>query len=96
MQSVGNRIGVTEPFLMRISHGAPMHISERLKGIKTLHDKLQTRAAASGSRMPSDDRTLRVAKRFYVALMLSRLVQVIFQYHLTVKHLFQGDVIFEC
>ncbi|CAA6671596.1 unnamed protein product [Spirodela intermedia] len=74
-QSVGNRVGVTEPFLMRISHGAPMHISERSKGIKTLHDKLQTRTAASSSRMPSDDLTLRVAKRFYVALMLSRLVQ---------------------
>ena len=76
MQSVGNRVGVTEPFLMRISHGAPTHFSERLRGVKTLSGRMHKDMASSSGRMLSDDRTLRVAKRFYVALMLSRLVQV--------------------
>ncbi|MQL93723.1 hypothetical protein Taro_026365, partial [Colocasia esculenta] len=74
-QSVGNRVGVTEPFLMRMAHGAPMHISDRSKGRKKQHSALQGHELASDRRMLSDDQTLRVAKRFYVALMLSRLVQ---------------------
>ncbi|XP_059445323.1 helicase and polymerase-containing protein TEBICHI-like [Corylus avellana] len=46
-QSVGNRVGVVESFLMRKAYGASM----------------------------CNDQTLRVCKRFYVALILSRLVQ---------------------
>nr|POE48267.1 helicase and polymerase-containing protein tebichi [Quercus suber] len=50
-QSVGNRVGVVEPFLMRMAHGAPLRISKQSSEL------------------------LRVCKRFYVALILSRLVQ---------------------
>ncbi|XP_078170110.1 helicase and polymerase-containing protein TEBICHI-like [Carex rostrata] len=49
-QLVGNRVGVSEPYLMRKASGMPIS-------------------------MPSKEVTHRVSKRFYVALMLSRLVQ---------------------
>ncbi|XP_078428981.1 MUS308 and mammalian DNA polymerase-like protein isoform X2 [Wolffia australiana] len=74
-QSVGNRVGVTEPFLMRVSHGAPLHFSESLRGTKILHGPEFIAGGNSNGRALSGDQTLRVAKRFYVALMLSRLVQ---------------------
>ncbi|CAL9781603.1 unnamed protein product [Musa acuminata subsp. burmannicoides] len=75
-QSVGNRVGVTEPFLMRMAHGAPMPVQNRLRGKKSgLNEKFQTRNSEVDNGMLSDEQTLRVSKRFYVALMLSRLVQ---------------------
>lgn len=77
MQSVGNRVGVTEPFLMRMAHGASFPAQNRTRGKKSaLSEKLQTRNVADNS-LSSNERTLRVSRRFYVALMLSRLVQVI-------------------
>ncbi|XP_065030525.1 helicase and polymerase-containing protein TEBICHI isoform X5 [Musa acuminata AAA Group] len=75
-QSVGNRVGVTEPFLMRMAHGAPMPVQNRLRGKKSgLNEKFQTRNSEVDNGMLSNEQTLRVSKRFYVALMLSRLVQ---------------------
>ncbi|XP_038985040.1 helicase and polymerase-containing protein TEBICHI isoform X5 [Phoenix dactylifera] len=75
-QSVGNRVGVVEPFLMRMAHGAPMALQEKLRGRKKmLHNRLQTRSVATETSTISSEETLRVCKRFYVALMLSRLVQ---------------------
>jgi DNA polymerase theta len=62
MQSVGNRVGLVEQFLMRMARGAPMCTSNQSRS----------------STMMSDDQTLRVCKRFNVALILSRLVQVTF------------------
>ncbi|KAG0502462.1 hypothetical protein HPP92_002534 [Vanilla planifolia] len=75
-QSVGNRVGVMEPFLMRMAHGAPMHVLGRSKG-RHLHsnDKVHERIASNGSDLLSNEQTLRICRRFYVALMLSRLVQ---------------------
>ncbi|URD79344.1 HELICc [Musa troglodytarum] len=74
-QSVGNRVGVTEPFLMRMAHGAPMPVQNRLRGKRSgVHEKFQTRNLVDNG-MLSNEQTLRVSKRFYVALMLSRLVQ---------------------
>ncbi|XP_024986361.1 helicase and polymerase-containing protein TEBICHI [Cynara cardunculus var. scolymus] len=67
-QSVGNRVGVQEPFLMRMAHGAPIRTSERSRHvIKGL--------GVSTNGILTDDQMLRVCKRFYVALILSRLVQ---------------------
>ncbi|PKA67186.1 DEAD-box ATP-dependent RNA helicase ISE2, chloroplastic [Apostasia shenzhenica] len=75
-QSVGNRVGVMEPFLMRMAHGAPMPHQDRLKGKRHgLHDKLHTWTATSEVGQLSAAQTLRVSRRFYVALMLSKLVQ---------------------
>ncbi|KAF6176329.1 hypothetical protein GIB67_011118 [Kingdonia uniflora] len=71
-QSVGNRVGVVEPFLMRMAHGAPMKSRVNKNG---LHDKSPSRNLSSNKSKLSDDQTLRVCRRFYVALMLSRLVQ---------------------
>ncbi|XP_019052387.1 PREDICTED: helicase and polymerase-containing protein TEBICHI isoform X2 [Nelumbo nucifera] len=65
-QSVGNRVGVVEPFLMRMAHGAPLHISNKSR---------ENRKGPHCSNMLSDEQVLRVCKRFYVALILSRLVQ---------------------
>ncbi|XP_024930711.1 helicase and polymerase-containing protein TEBICHI isoform X3 [Ziziphus jujuba] len=74
-QSVGNRVGVTEPFLMRMSHGAPMRPSNRSReNMKGLHGKCGIRPGITDTLL-SDDQAIRVCKRFYVALILSRLVQ---------------------
>ncbi|XP_076922423.1 helicase and polymerase-containing protein TEBICHI-like [Bidens hawaiensis] len=67
-QSVGNRVGVQEPFLMRMAHGAPIHTSERSR-----HDAKGLGVSTNG--VLTNDQMLRVCKRFYVALILSRLVQ---------------------
>ncbi|GJZ08398.1 helicase and polymerase-containing protein TEBICHI isoform X1 [Tanacetum coccineum] len=67
-QSVGNRVGVQEPFLMRMAHGAPIRNTERSR-----HDMKGLGVSTNG--MLTDDQMLRVCKRFYVALILSRLVQ---------------------
>nr|XP_043612753.1 helicase and polymerase-containing protein TEBICHI [Erigeron canadensis] len=67
-QSVGNRVGVQEPFLMRMAHGAPIRTSERSRhAVKGL--------GVSINGIFTDDQMLRVCKRFYVAQILSRLVQ---------------------
>lgn len=74
-QSVGNRVGVVEPFLMRMAHGAPVRISnqsrDRTKGL----NGRGSRRTDANSNLFSDEQSLRICKRFYVALMLSRLVQ---------------------
>ncbi|CAB4266528.1 unnamed protein product [Prunus armeniaca] len=75
-QSVGNRVGVTEPFLMRMAHGAPMRSSNRFReNMKALHGKYENRPGITNNTVLLDDQILRVCKRFYVALILSRLVQ---------------------
>ncbi|KAL8244776.1 hypothetical protein R6Q59_011034 [Mikania micrantha] len=67
-KSVGNRVGVQEPFLMRMAHGAPVRNSERSR-----HDVKGLGVSTNG--ILTHDQMLRVCKRFYVALILSRLVQ---------------------
>ncbi|GAV78351.1 DEAD domain-containing protein/Helicase_C domain-containing protein/DNA_pol_A domain-containing protein, partial [Cephalotus follicularis] len=75
-RSVGNRIGVAEPFLMRMEHGAPMRNQNRSRdSMKGLHGKFENRPGNANNIILSDEQTLRVCKRFYVALILSRLVQ---------------------
>ncbi|KAK4419988.1 Helicase and polymerase-containing protein TEBICHI [Sesamum alatum] len=75
-QSVGNRVGVQEPFLMRMAHGAPPRASHRSKdNAKGFQGKFDHRLGMSIHGILSDDQILRVCKRFYVALILSRLVQ---------------------
>lgn len=77
LQSVGNRVGVTEPFLMRMAHGTPICTSNKSReNTKRLHSKRGNQVGISNGTINSDDQTLRVCKRFYVALILSRLVQV--------------------
>lgn len=77
VQSVGNRVGVQEPFLMRMAHGAPVRASYRSKaGPKGLQGKLDNRSL--NDHMLSDAHMLRICRRFFVALILSRLVQVNF------------------
>ena len=61
---------------MRMAHGAPMHVQERFRAKKSGGDKLHKRIAPNDSALLSSEQTLRVCRRFYVALMLSRLVQV--------------------
>ncbi|KAI3835318.1 hypothetical protein MKW98_020434 [Papaver atlanticum] len=72
-QSVGNRVGVGEPFLMRMAHGAPISVKSR-ENKKGLLGRSQN-LSVGGTNKLSDEQTLRVCRRFYVALMLSRLVQ---------------------
>lgn len=75
-QSVGNRVGVTEPFLMRMAHGGPMRYSSKSRdSTRWLHNKQRNQHGVSGGTVNSDDQTLRVCRRFYVALILSLLVQ---------------------
>ncbi|KAL0330755.1 UNVERIFIED_CONTAM: Helicase and polymerase-containing protein TEBICHI [Sesamum angustifolium] len=79
-QSVGNRVGVQEPFLMRMAHGAPPRASHRSKSkdnAKGFQGKFDHRLGMSTLGILTDDQILRVCKRFYVALILSRLVQEI-------------------
>ncbi|XP_031490151.1 helicase and polymerase-containing protein TEBICHI isoform X4 [Nymphaea colorata] len=70
-QSVANRIGVTEPFLMRMAHGAHVQTSDRYGG----NEKVQRNFCGSNNVMMSDKQILRVSRRFYVALILCKLVQ---------------------
>ncbi|XP_039165720.1 helicase and polymerase-containing protein TEBICHI [Eucalyptus grandis] len=75
-QSVGNRVGVSEPFLMRMAHGAPMRTVGRWRdNTKGSHCKLQKQSGISNNHVPPDEKAFRVCKRFYVALILARLVQ---------------------
>ncbi|BBN13748.1 DNA polymerase theta [Marchantia polymorpha subsp. ruderalis] len=76
-QAVGNRVGVMEPFLMRMAHGAPVQSGSRLKGSgKSPKARVGLISPHNyGGRQLSMDNVLRVCRRFYVALMLSKLVQ---------------------
>ncbi|KAK9742154.1 hypothetical protein RND81_03G151800 [Saponaria officinalis] len=75
-QSVGNRVGVVEPFLMRMAHGAPVRAANRSRNVfKGLHSLIDNQLGVSRCSNLSDDQSLRVCRRFYVALILSRLVQ---------------------
>ncbi|KAI4316161.1 hypothetical protein L6164_024167 [Bauhinia variegata] len=77
-QTVGNRVGVTEPFLMRMAHGAPIRPSNKSRNdTNWLHRKRGNQLGNMNGTLNSDDQTLRVCRRFYVALILSRLVQEI-------------------
>lgn len=78
VQSVGHRVGVMEPFLMRMAHGAPMRTSKLKEKITGLHGKFQNPLGITNNTLLSDEQALRVCKRFYVALILSRLVQVLY------------------
>ncbi|XP_073129538.1 helicase and polymerase-containing protein TEBICHI isoform X2 [Henckelia pumila] len=73
-QSVGNRVGVQESFLMRMAHGAPFSNRSRDYS-KALQGNQNHRLGMENHRILSDDQMLRVCKRLYVALILSRLVQ---------------------
>ncbi|XP_022754544.1 helicase and polymerase-containing protein TEBICHI isoform X4 [Durio zibethinus] len=74
-QSVGYRVGVAEPFLMRMAHGAPIRKSNGLRdSMKRLRGKFENQLGINNTFL-SDEQSHRVCKRFYVALMLSRLVQ---------------------
>ncbi|KNA12473.1 hypothetical protein SOVF_125610 [Spinacia oleracea] len=75
-QSVGNRVGVIEPFLMRMAHGAPVRTANHSRNdIKGLHSRIDSLLGVSKSNTLSNEQSLRVCRRFYVALILSRLVQ---------------------
>ncbi|XP_010546537.1 PREDICTED: helicase and polymerase-containing protein TEBICHI [Tarenaya hassleriana] len=75
-QSVGNRVGVVEPFLMRMAHGAPVRALNRLRDrMKHLRGEYDEQKGTTSNNMLSDEQMLRVCKRFFVALILSRLVQ---------------------
>lgn len=77
MQSVGNRVGVSEPFLMRMAHGAPMRtVGRSREHTKGSHGKLQKQPGISNNHALPEEKAFRVCKRFYVALILARLVQV--------------------
>ncbi|XP_062109140.1 helicase and polymerase-containing protein TEBICHI [Humulus lupulus] len=74
-QSVGYRVGVAEPFLMRMAHGAPIRTSKLKENMSGLRSKCQNQLGITNNTSLSDDQALRVCKRFYVSLILSRLVQ---------------------
>ncbi|KAL2974874.1 hypothetical protein AAZX31_14G127200 [Glycine max] len=77
-QSVGNRVGVTEPFLMYMAHGAPLRASNKSRdNTRSLHNQRRNQLGISSATANYDDQTLRVCRRFYVALILSLLVQEI-------------------
>ncbi|CAH8326512.1 unnamed protein product [Eruca vesicaria subsp. sativa] len=75
-QSVGNRVGVVEPFLMRMAHGATVRTLKKPQdGKKNSRGEYNTRHGSTNSKILSDEEMLRVCKRFFVALILSKLVQ---------------------
>ncbi|WZZ47143.1 hypothetical protein YC2023_043402 [Brassica napus] len=75
-QSVGNRVGVVEPFLMRMAHGATVRTLKKPEDVnKKLRGEYKNRHGSTSSKMLSDEEMLRVCKRFFVALILSKLVQ---------------------
>ncbi|KAL0726462.1 hypothetical protein Bca4012_022555 [Brassica carinata] len=75
-QSVGNRVGVVEPFLMRMAHGATVRTLNKPQDVKkNLRGEYDNRHGSTSSKMLSDEQMLRVCKRFFVALILSKLVQ---------------------
>ncbi|XP_057799459.1 helicase and polymerase-containing protein TEBICHI [Salvia miltiorrhiza] len=75
-QSVGNRVGVKEPFLMRMAHGAPSRFLHRSRDSgKSLQGKYDHKPGTLTHGVLSDEQMLRMCKRFYIALILARLVQ---------------------
>ncbi|XP_024005041.1 helicase and polymerase-containing protein TEBICHI isoform X2 [Eutrema salsugineum] len=75
-QSVGNRVGVVEPFLMRMAHGATVRSLNRPQDVKkNFRGEYDNRHGSTSTKMLSDEQMLRVCKRFFVALILSKLVQ---------------------
>ncbi|XP_073390265.1 helicase and polymerase-containing protein TEBICHI isoform X3 [Physcomitrium patens] len=82
-QAVGNRVGVVEPFLMRMAHGVPLLQqggNGRPRGGKISKAKISPpfqkhKWNSSGAAPLPVEQMLRVCKRFYVSLMLSKLVQ---------------------
>ncbi|EOA15743.1 hypothetical protein CARUB_v10006788mg [Capsella rubella] len=75
-QSVGNRVGVVEPFLMRMAHGATVRTRNRPHDVnKNLRGEFDNRHGSTSMKTLSDEQMLRVCKRFFVALILSKLVQ---------------------
>lgn len=70
---------MVEPFLMRMAHGAPLRtLNKSRDNMKGLHGKAGNPLGATNNNTFSTDDTIRVCKRFYVALILSKLVQVFF------------------
>lgn len=69
-------MGVSEPYLMQMAHGAPNPMQSKQ------HKKKGT---VSTSSTVLKEVTHRVSKRFYVALMLSRLVQASRTFYLLIK-----------
>ncbi|QCD99446.1 helicase and polymerase-containing protein TEBICHI isoform X1 [Vigna unguiculata] len=75
-QSVGNRVGVTEPFLMHMAHGAPLRAPNKSRhNTRSLHNQQRNQLGISNATTNYDDQTLRICRRFYVSLILSLLVQ---------------------
>ncbi|KAL1210307.1 Helicase and polymerase-containing protein TEBICHI [Cardamine amara subsp. amara] len=75
-QSVGNRVGVVEPFLMRMAHGATVRTLNKPQDVKKhLRGEYDNQHGSTSMKMLSDEQMLRVCKRFFVALILSKLVQ---------------------
>lgn len=95
MQSVGNRVGVQEPFLMRMAHGASSQVMQRSRySGKSLQGKHDHKLGILTHGMLSDEQMLRVCKRFYVALILSRLVQVNLFHAIGLSTMFQLYLLF--
>lgn len=68
---------MVEPFLMRMAHGATVRtLNKPQDGKKNLRGEYDNRHGSTSIKMLSDEQMLRVCKRFFVALILSKLVQV--------------------
>lgn len=68
---------MVEPFLMRMAHGATVRTLNKPQDVKkNLRGEYDNRHGSTSSKMLSDEQMLRVCKRFFVALILSKLVQV--------------------
>ncbi|KAL0698098.1 hypothetical protein Bca4012_054220 [Brassica carinata] len=61
-QSVGNRVGVVEPFLMRMAHGATVRTLKKPQDVKkNLRGECNNRHGSTSSKMLSDEEMLREA-----------------------------------
>lgn len=68
---------MVEPFLMRMAHGATVRTLNKPQDVKnSLRGEYDNRHGSTSTKMLSDEQMLRVCKRFFVALILSKLVQV--------------------
>ncbi|KAI5071714.1 hypothetical protein GOP47_0013965 [Adiantum capillus-veneris] len=80
-QAVGNRVGVMEPFLMRMAHGAPIVEARSQSTGKSPRRKraflspVMRKGGRTSPTSPLVEHTFRVCKRFYVSLMLAKLIQ---------------------
>lgn len=62
---------------MRMAHGAPSRLLQRSRDRgKNLQGKYDDKLGTMTNGMLSDEQMLRMCRRFYVALILSKLVQV--------------------